>query len=182
MFRRRVAFTDATLSAVAKADAVAANTFPFDNPEQVAALVEAMRQATGLTVVDANPRPGIIADRIAFRNGAEKVFACADIAKISDEDAELLYGGNESHDVAPGNICFRWVRGRYCSPMVAKVPRYIQATRSRYAYRSPTRRARSKTRWAPAMQRWQQSLPSFFAKVCRARPVPGVHAWKKPCA
>jgi len=100
MFRRRVAFTDATLSAMAEADAVAANTFPFDNPEQVAALVEAMHQATGLTVVDANPRQGLIADRVAFRNGAEKVFACADIAKVSDEDAELLYGGNEAYVVA----------------------------------------------------------------------------------
>ncbi len=100
MFRRRIAFTDVTLCAMSKADAVAANTFPFDNPEQVEALVAAMRQARGLTIVDANPRSGVIADRMAFRDGAERVFACADIAKISDEDAELLYGGNEAYVVA----------------------------------------------------------------------------------
>ena len=48
-------------------------------------------QAKGLTVVDANPRPSVIVDRIAFREGAEKLFSFADIAKISDEDADLLY-------------------------------------------------------------------------------------------
>jgi fructokinase len=91
MFRRRIAFTHATLAAMAKAEAVAVNTFPFDNTAQVVSLVEAMRQVKGLIVVDANPRPSVIVDRTAFRKGAEKLFSCADIAKISDEDADLLY-------------------------------------------------------------------------------------------
>jgi fructokinase len=93
MFRRRILFSDAVLEAVASADAVAVNSFPFDNPREVEALVAALRRAAGLVIVDPNPRPNLIADRAAYRAGAERAMAVAAMAKLSDEDAALLYDG-----------------------------------------------------------------------------------------
>lgn len=92
MFRRRIAFTDAVLEAIASADAVVVNSFPFDDPRQAKALVEAFRNARGLTVVDPNPRPNLIIDLAAYRDGAQQVMSAASLAKLSDEDVALLYG------------------------------------------------------------------------------------------
>jgi fructokinase len=92
MFRRRISFSEAVIAAIASADAVAVNSFPFDNPREVDGLVAALRQASGLVVVDPNPRPNLIADVAAYRNGAERALAVASLAKVSDEDADLLYG------------------------------------------------------------------------------------------
>lgn len=100
MFRRRIAFTDPTITAIANAKVVAVNSFPFDNAGQVAALLEALKRASGLIVVDPNPRPRLIADVAAFRDGAEQAFARSSIAKISDEDADLLYCEAEVEVVA----------------------------------------------------------------------------------
>ncbi|MER9971746.1 PfkB family carbohydrate kinase [Mesorhizobium sp. M0060] len=100
MLRRRIAFTDPTITAMADAEAVAVNSFPFDNPGQVAALLEALQRASGLIVVDPNPRRRLIADMAAFRDGAEQAFARSSIAKISDEDADLLYGKTDVEVVA----------------------------------------------------------------------------------
>lgn len=92
MFRRRIAFTDTVRAAIAAADAVVVNSFPFDNPRQAMALVEALRQARGLVVVDPNPRPNLISDIDAYRSGAERAMAMAGLVKLSDEDAALFYG------------------------------------------------------------------------------------------
>lgn len=91
MFRRRIAFTDAILEAIASAEAVVVNSFPFDDPRQAKALVDAFRNARGLTVVDPNPRPNLITDLAAYRDGAEQVMTAASLAKLSDEDVALLY-------------------------------------------------------------------------------------------
>lgn len=91
MFRRRIAFTEAVGSAVLGADAIAVNSFPFDDGRQATALAKVLGQASGLVVVDPNPRANLIRDKTAFREGAEKSLALAAIAKISDEDAHLLY-------------------------------------------------------------------------------------------
>ncbi len=92
MFRRRITFTDRTLEAIAAADAVVVNSFPFDDPRQAEALVAALKQAHGLVFVDPNPRPNLIADLSAYRDGAEKAMTVATVAKLSDEDVSLLYG------------------------------------------------------------------------------------------
>jgi fructokinase len=91
MFRRRILFDEAMLQAIGSADAVAVNSFPFDNRRETDALVAALRRAGGLVVVDPNPRPRLIADIAAYRAGAERAMAVASIAKLSDEDALLLY-------------------------------------------------------------------------------------------
>jgi len=92
MFRRRILFDDAMRAAIATADAVAVNSFPFDNRREVDALVDALSRAAGLVVVDPNPRPNLIADITAYRGGAERAIAAAGMVKLSDEDAALLYG------------------------------------------------------------------------------------------
>jgi fructokinase len=101
MFRRRIAFTSEVLAAIGTASAVAVNSFPFDDARQTDALVAALRQATGLVVIDPNPRPGLINDIAAYRRGAEKAMAHSALVKISDEDAALLYTGDRKAVVAP---------------------------------------------------------------------------------
>ena len=91
MFRRRILFNEAVLEAITAADAVAVNSFPFDNPREVDSLVAAVSRASGLVVVDPNPRPNLIVDLAAYRAGAERAMATAAMAKFSDEDALLLY-------------------------------------------------------------------------------------------
>jgi len=100
MFRRRILFSDAVVEAIREADAVAVNSFPFDNPKQVDALVSALGQANGLVVVDPNPRPNLIADIAAYRAGAERAMQVASMAKFSDEDIALLYGKVPAAEVA----------------------------------------------------------------------------------
>lgn len=100
MFRRRVAFTDRMLEAIASADAIVVNSFPFDDPRQAKALVAALRQARGMVVVDPNPRPNLIADLPAYREGAEQAIAVASFAKLSDEDISLLYGSSTEETAA----------------------------------------------------------------------------------
>ncbi|MBL8579090.1 MAG: hypothetical protein JNK47_17865 [Mesorhizobium sp.] len=92
MFRRRIAFTDKVLEAIESADAVVVNSFPFDDARQAEALVAAFARSAGLIVVDPNPRPNLITDLAAYRSGAELAIAAASLAKLSDEDAALLYG------------------------------------------------------------------------------------------
>ena len=100
MFRRRIAFTEAVMRAIGEASAVAVNSFPFDDPRQTDALVAALGQAGGLTVVDPNPRPRLIADMAAYRAGAEKAMEATALVKLSDEDAGLFYGGDQQAAVA----------------------------------------------------------------------------------
>lgn len=96
MFRRRIAFTPEILQAIGGAAAVAVNSFPFDDARQADALVAALGQAKGLTVVDPNPRPRLIADMAAYRSGAEKAMAHAALVKLSDEDMALFYAGDRA--------------------------------------------------------------------------------------
>ena len=100
MLRRRILFTDAVIDAIREADAVAVNSFPFDNPKEVDALVLALGQAKGLVIVDPNPRPNLIADTARYRIGAERAMQVASMAKFSDEDVALLYGQTPAADLA----------------------------------------------------------------------------------
>lgn len=100
MFRRRIAFTDQVLQAIGRASAVAVNSFPFDDSRQTDALVAALGMASGLTVVDPNPRPRLIRDMAAYRAGAEKAMTVASLVKLSDEDVDLFYGARRQEAVA----------------------------------------------------------------------------------
>lgn len=94
MYRRRIVFTEEVMIAVENAASVAVNSFPFDDARQTDALAEALERAIGLTVVDPNPRPRLIHDMDAFRQGAERAMAKAALVKLGDEDTALFYGGD----------------------------------------------------------------------------------------
>jgi len=102
MHRRRINFTDETHSEIAGADAVVVNSFPLDNAAQTELLARSFAASGGLRVVDPNPRPAIVADPGAFRVGFETLVPHSDLVKISDEDADLLYG--EPVDVVAARI------------------------------------------------------------------------------
>jgi fructokinase len=91
MFRRRINFTPIARDAIRRSAAVVVNSFPLDNPAQVSALLESFRGASGLRVIDPNPRLALILDRQRFREGFEAFVPHASLVKISDEDATILY-------------------------------------------------------------------------------------------
>jgi len=92
MHRRRINFTHETHAEITGADAVVVNSFPLDNAAQTEMLAHSFAAARGLRVVDPNPRPAIVADPAAFRAGFETLVPHSDLVKISDEDADFLYG------------------------------------------------------------------------------------------
>jgi fructokinase len=101
MFRRRIVFSNDVLAAIGAADAVAVNSFPFDDVRQTDNLISALGQARGLFVVDPNPRPALIADLPAYRQGAERAMARAALVKLSDEDMALFYGSGDQKEAVP---------------------------------------------------------------------------------
>jgi len=100
MFRRRIAFTDQVVSAIAGAAAVAVNSFPFDDARQTDDLLAALAKARGFTVIDPNPRPRLIADMASYRGGAEKAMRMARLVKLSDEDIGHFYGGDQKATIS----------------------------------------------------------------------------------
>ncbi len=92
LYRRRIAFNSTLLKAIAEAPAVAVNSFSYANVKQADALSQALNRAPGLKILDPNPRPRLIADLDAFREGFERTIRAATLVKLSDEDATLLYG------------------------------------------------------------------------------------------
>lgn len=90
--RRRLDFDDRARSAIAGADLVVVSCFPFDDAQQLDALVEAIDEPERRLVVDGNPREGMLRDRAAFLAGFVRVAARALLVKVGDEDAALLLG------------------------------------------------------------------------------------------
>ena len=60
----------------------------------------AQRESTRrVIVIDPNIRPGFITDTAAYRARLDRLFACADIVKVSDEDLDwILPGPGAQHD------------------------------------------------------------------------------------
>lgn len=90
--RRGIRFDAATRAALDDADLVVVSCFPFDDAVQYGALVEAIAKPERRVVVDGNPRAGMLADRAAFLANFEDFASRALLAKIGDEDADLLLG------------------------------------------------------------------------------------------
>jgi fructokinase len=88
---RRIRFGDAERDAILSAAITVITCFPFDDAEQTSDLVAALEPAPGRTAVDPNPRTGMLRDRAAFVRGFERLAATADLVKVGDDDAELLY-------------------------------------------------------------------------------------------
>jgi fructokinase len=95
LFRRRIAFNSTLLKAVAEAPAVGVNSFSYGDGAQADALCKALEAAPGLKILDPNPRPSLIADLDAFREGFEQTSGRANLVKLSDEDGRLFYGRDD---------------------------------------------------------------------------------------
>ena len=91
VFRRRIGFDQRLLQVIESAPAVAVNSFSFHTPGQAEALAVALDRAAGLRVLDPNPRPRLIGDFAAFRDGFARALRKANLVKLSVEDAQLLY-------------------------------------------------------------------------------------------
>jgi fructokinase len=86
---RRVRFGEAERAAIADAAMTVVSGFPFDDADQTEQLAEAA--AGRRLAIDPNPRAGLLHDAAAFVRGFEALAAGADLVKVSDEDAALLY-------------------------------------------------------------------------------------------
>lgn len=101
MVARTVAFDDAQRAAIAEAQVVAVSGFPFDVEPQVD-LLEAALGAPGhrVVAVDPNPRTGLLHDADAFRERLIAFGGTAQLLKLGDDDAQLLFG-QQVGEVAP---------------------------------------------------------------------------------
>lgn len=90
--RRRILFGDAERAAVAAAPVTAVSCVAFDDSGQADDLAAVLASRGGALVIDPNPRSGMLADRDAFVRGFEAVVPGADLIKVGDDDAALLYG------------------------------------------------------------------------------------------
>lgn len=90
MTHRALAFDDAQRAAIAHADIIAISGFPFDVPEQVELLEHAVAGRPHVAV-DPNPRPGLLHDADAFRRALEGFGGAAQLIKLGDDDARLLW-------------------------------------------------------------------------------------------
>ncbi|MFC5789988.1 sugar kinase [Agromyces tardus] len=88
--RRALRFDEATLDAFDEADLVVVSCFPFDDEAQYRALVDAIARPAERVVVDGNPRSGMMHDRARFLDNFLDFASRSLVAKIGDDDAELL--------------------------------------------------------------------------------------------
>lgn len=103
MVARTLEFDDAQLAAIADAGVVAVSGFPFDVPAQADLLADAIggSVAPGTVVaVDPNPRPGMLRDADLFRERLVAFGGTAQVLKLGDDDAQLLFGQSVG-EVAP---------------------------------------------------------------------------------
>ncbi|GAA2031185.1 carbohydrate kinase [Agromyces tropicus] len=89
---RRLAFDAATREALSEADLVVVSCYPFDDEEQVSALLDAIPEPGRRLVVDGNPRAGMLHDRERFLDNLVRVAGRSLLVKAGDEDADLLAG------------------------------------------------------------------------------------------
>ncbi len=94
MVARALAFDDAQRAAIATASIVAVSGYPFDVAAQADLLDDALRAVRPGTVVavDPNPRAGLLHGTDTFRERLEAFGGTAQLLKLGDDDAQLLYG------------------------------------------------------------------------------------------
>lgn len=87
---RTLVFDEPTRAALDDADLVVVSCYPFDDAEQYRALVDAIERPAERVVVDGNPRSGMMHDRDLFTSNFLDFASRALVAKVGDDDAELL--------------------------------------------------------------------------------------------
>lgn len=92
MVARTLDFDDAQRAAITEADVVAVSGFPFDVEAQTERLESALASVTAVVAVDPNPRTGLLHDADAFRERLIAFGGTAQLLKLGDDDAQLLFG------------------------------------------------------------------------------------------
>jgi len=105
LVRRRLAPPESAHHLVADASAVVVNSYPFDDEAQVDALCSTLEHATGIRVLDPNPRDALVRDPAAYRSGFERTLAHVGLVKVSDQDLGLLYDASEADAVQRIGAC-----------------------------------------------------------------------------
>lgn len=90
--RRSIHYGAEARQAIADADLAVISCFPFDDPVEVDAVIDALAGAR--VAIDPNPRAGMLSDRAEFVRGFERMVADAAIVKVGSDDAALLYDGD----------------------------------------------------------------------------------------
>lgn len=90
--KRSIRYGAEAIAAITDAELVAISCFPFDVPDEVAALSAALGDAR--VAIDPNPRAGMLSDRGEFVRGFERLVPRATIVKVGADDAALLYDGD----------------------------------------------------------------------------------------
>lgn len=90
--QRSIRYGRAARAAIASAGIVVVSCFPFDRPDEVDALADAVGDVRLL--IDPNPRTGMLSDRAEFVRGFERLAAGATLVKVGADDAEVLYDGD----------------------------------------------------------------------------------------
>lgn len=90
---RRLPDDSSARTAIDDSQIIVVSGFPFDDAAQVHHLHRSLSErGDRLLLLDPNPRAGLLASRADFIVGLERMAAIADLVKISDDDADLLYG------------------------------------------------------------------------------------------
>lgn len=92
MNERDYRFTPDVRAAIRDSRIVVVNTFPLDDRDQSETLIDAVSHATGIRVIDPNPRPALLRDILTFTANFERLTADADLVALSRRDTDLLYG------------------------------------------------------------------------------------------
>lgn len=100
MVARTLDFDDAQRAAIAEAEVVAVSGFPFDVEPQADLLEAVLASAAAVVAVDPNPRSGLMHDADTFRERLVSFGGTAQLLKLGDDDAQLLFGQPVA-DVAP---------------------------------------------------------------------------------
>jgi len=101
MHRRRMIPDEKITTALATADGVAISSFAYDVDEQIDAFYAALHARKGKLFVDPNPRPAMVHDMEAYKQGFEKIATITDCVKLSDEDIKIFYGNAANYvDIA----------------------------------------------------------------------------------
>jgi fructokinase len=88
-WERRIRYGDEVVEAMADAALVAVSCVRLDDTEQTVELAAAVGPTK--LAIDPNPRTGMLHDRRVFREGFEALAARADLVKVGEDDAQLLY-------------------------------------------------------------------------------------------
>jgi fructokinase len=88
---RELSIDDDMDRALRSADVVAISGFPFDDPQQFGAVKEVLNSSAAKLAIDPNPRSDLLTDRRMFTANLENLVQNAELVKIGDDDAALLY-------------------------------------------------------------------------------------------